>query len=605
VQKASDVPRETLLGRRNPEAVVDELELTVRSVLADADFGSRFNLQPTADVPRNAFVPLGVLQEKFAQQGRANALFVGGAPSDLQQRLQRRLTLDDWGLVLQDPRSRTDALFARFDRNHDGKLTGTEWFRRAGGERRYLFAAAIANAIRHKQDDVLEHSEVEAYYRTYHAYLNLESRQLLLEPFVEQAALAAASETDLRAAPTLVYLANTIAEGKASVPYSLVAALDPTESPPLGPFLPDGVKRLADDQIVLVKWPDSPLPARAGDDVTLTYFPPEQHGPFTEVTHSFRCAGSIPLPGSGPNPVALARTAADPDLTPEFPGVTDRLDLRSWDPPFPFDNTRIKPGDENERFWDEYRTTPKAYLTLAAGQKLWASRFGRLTSVRLAPRSGDDLDASAKAFRESLLRHLSAEQGGLVFEPVKQNALAASTGGTDFSELFLYFSFFLIAAALLLVGLLIRLNLDRRASELGVLVAVGYRRSRLRTLLLGEGAVLTLTGALFGLGAAMAYAFLLVRFLGWLWPGGTLRSFLQPDYSVISLGIGFLASSLVSVLTIYAALHTLGKIAPSALLAGQTTTEGEPGMPARPRWSWWVATASLLAAVALLGVSVS
>ena len=56
--------------------------------------------------------------------------------------------------------------------------------------------------------------------------------------------------------------------------------------------------------------------------------------------------------------------------------------MRTWDPPFPLDLRRIRPADE--AYWDRYRATPKAFVTLAGGQALWQSRFGRLTSVRVA-----------------------------------------------------------------------------------------------------------------------------------------------------------------------------------------------------------------------------
>ena len=59
----------------------------------------------------------------------------------------------------------------------------------------------------------------------------------------------------------------------------------------------------------------------------------------------------------------------------------------------------------------------------------------------------------------------------------------------DFGLLFLGFSLFLIAAALVLVGLLVRLGLDRRASEIGLLLATGYRTRTVRRLLLAEGMI--------------------------------------------------------------------------------------------------------------------
>ena len=60
-------------------------------------------------------------------------------------------------------------------------------------------------------------------------------------------------------------------------------------------------------------------------------------------------------------------------------------------------------------------------------------------------------------------------------------------GSTDFSTYFLSFSFFLIAAALLLVGLLFRLNLDLRGREIGVLLATGWDFGRVRRLAAGRG----------------------------------------------------------------------------------------------------------------------
>src|SRR5207249_5665381 len=101
------------------------------------------------------------------------------------------------------------------------------------------------------------------YYRR-RGYVSLESRSLLIEPAVERTALEVAKEIGLPAAPTLVYLANSISDGKQSIPYSIVAALDPQLPPPLGPFLPASEKPLADDEILLAEWPQSPLAAMPG-----------------------------------------------------------------------------------------------------------------------------------------------------------------------------------------------------------------------------------------------------------------------------------------------------------------------------------------------------
>ena len=107
----------------------------------------------------------------------------------------------------------------------------------------------------------------------------------------------------------------------------------------------------------------------------LTYFSPVDQGKLEERTSGFIVKGVIPMTG----------VADDPDLTPEFPGITDKLTLDQWDPPFPYDNKRVTKDDED--FWRVHRTTPKAYVALATGEKLWGSRFGTWTSLRARSRN--------------------------------------------------------------------------------------------------------------------------------------------------------------------------------------------------------------------------
>jgi ABC-type antimicrobial peptide transport system permease subunit len=582
LQKPSAIPRETLLGRRDDKSVLDDWPLPVAKVLSADEPGDSFSLRPELEPPRTVFVPLAGVQKRLNLDRRCNAILVGGVHSPLVEPLRSHLQLADWGLVLRSPDTRVESLFQRLDKDQDGKLQPREW--------RDRLAASVVEAIHEGRNPTLTREEVENFYRKNRNYLSLESTQLLLEPFLADAALAAAKDTGLRAAPTLIYLANSIRVGDKEVPYSLVAALDPSLKPPLGPFLPHGVKQLADDEIVLADWQQSPLPKKKDEKVTLTYFPATHQGEQREESATFRLAGVIPLRG----------VAADPDITPTFPGITDQPKLETWK--LPFDLTR-RIGTDDEHYWRDYRTTPKAYVNLAAGKRLWASRFGRLTSVRLAEAKDKDLAESGTAFQKSLLDRLDPAQGGFVFNLIREQALTASSGGMNFAQLFLGFSFFLIAASLLLVGLLFRLNIDRRAEEIGLLMAVGYRRAAVRRLLLGEGGVLAATGAVAGTCLAMLYARLLLHLLAKLWPGETLQSFLRPHFEPMSLVLGAGGALLVSGLTIVWAVFSLGRVAPSALLAGQMPGEGEKLGRRRRRWSWWIAGASVVSGFVLLACS--
>ncbi len=559
IAKASDIPRETVFSRRGESETRGEVRIRVQWIYPDQNPAAGFSLQPSTTPLPPVYVRQEILQENLGLPGKVNAFLVeGGSVETLQNRLKDHLTLDDWGLVLHTPQSQTDALIRQYGR--DNKLSPREWPGHV--------AEAVAQAADTDGDKTLTRDELLAYFRR-RGYVSLESRQLLLEPAVERAALEVARDMRLEAGPTLVYLANTIGtpddDPERSIPYSVVAALDPNQPPPLGPFIAPGSEPLADDEILLADWPESPLKVKPGDKVVLTYYAPEQEGRLQERSNLFRVRGLVPLRG----------VAADPGLTPTFPGITDKLGLRDWDPPFPYDNRRIKKRDED--YWQRYRATPKAYVNLAIGRQMFGSRFGELTSIRLAPPVSPDkppnLEAIAQEFGKRLLAKLSPEQGGFVFEDVRARALAASTGASDFGLLFLGFSIFLIAAALVLVGLLVRLNLERRAGEVGLLLATGYRVGAVRRLLLVEGLILSLVGGALGLIGAVGYAALMLQLLAALWPSGQVGSFLALHVTWLSLVVGFVAALAVSALTIWWAVRLLNRVAPSALLAGVTVPE--------------------------------
>ncbi len=473
LQKPGTLPRETVLASKKVE--IEDWELVVAGVLAGDEPGNLFNLRPELEAPRNVVVALAALQERLELPGQVNALLAASEPDALKSALSEKLSLEDWGLTLHPPASRAQALFARI--RHGDRPTGRGKLPYPG-----VVARALASPTPRKPTE----KEIEQYFLRRHPYLALESKQLLLSPPVARAAQEAAEKSNLQSAPTLVYLCRLESGGQRIA--GVVAALSPDRPPPLGPFLPPSKKTLARDEIVLVTpdpaWKKSPS---VGDKVVLVFKPPESHGPAPDRTHAFRLAGYISLEGES--------VAADPWLTPDFPGITDKEDIGDWELPFDDPNwqQQTMQREYTDSFWDKYRATPRAYINLEEGQALWSSRFGDLTSIRLAP-SGPLTAASLKDAKErfttALKQSLKPAAGSFVFDDVKANALQASQGGMPFDWLFLGFSFFLILSALLLVGLLFRLNLDRRASEIGVLFAEGYPRATVRWLLLGEGGAL-------------------------------------------------------------------------------------------------------------------
>jgi len=579
VQKSDSIPRETLLGKRRRDDVLQTIDVKVRAIARDEGM-ARFTLRPTPEPAVSAFVPLAFLQEQLGTDGNVNAALLGAPTAGgvtWPQVLQERLTVADWGLTLSSPADRARALVKLLDsRNDDGVLKRLHWRGRAPEP-----LAKMANP-----DGTLFVQQIVAFYEKHRPYVLLQSGQMLLEPAVEDAARRAWEHVQTGAAnveplhESLIYLADSISDGNAAWPYAVIAAVPARD-------LPQGTTsriQLNDDEIVLVDWPKPGFNLQPGDPVTVTYYLPDDHNRLELKTVKLRLAGRIPLEGA----------ADDPDWTPPFPGVTDKLSIAGWEtPPFPYNAKRVRQSDEE--YWKRYRTTPKAYVSLATGQKLWPSRFGKITSIRVP--AGHEA-----VFRTALLMHLEPERGGFVVRNVREQALGATGGSTDFGVLFLAFSFFLIAAALLLVGLLVRLNIDRRAAEIGLLLATGWSHRQVRWLLLAEGGMLALTGALVGLFAALAYAAALLRLLATQWPAGTDLAFLRLHTTPASFAIGYAASVLVSLLTLVWATRVLAKLAPRSLLAGETS--GAAGQRHAGKLSRGVLFAALVGAAGSLSAGV-
>src|SRR5262249_22916867 len=184
----------------------------------------------------------------------------------------------------------------------------------------------------------------------------------------------------------------------------------------------------------------------------------------------------------------------DRSWLPDFPGLADVGNCREWAPGTPIDTDRIRPKDED--YWNKYRGTPKAFVTLSAGQRLWSNRFGNLTAVRYPAETRVELE---------LRQTLDPASLGLFFTPVRLHAQQGSEQSLDFGQLFIGFSFFLIVAALLLTAMLYVFNLENRQEEAGLLRALGFRARRVQLILMLEACLLAILGTLVGAATGIVY----------------------------------------------------------------------------------------------------
>jgi ABC-type antimicrobial peptide transport system permease subunit len=389
--------------------------------------------------------------------------------------------------------------------------------------------------------------------------LLLESDSALMDEPLSNKARDVAASAKLQTADVYSYLANTMRVGDRQVPYSLVTAIAPES---FASLLPPNAKPDA-SSIVINDWTARELSAKVGDEISLEYYLWEEQGTLVTKSANFRVIAIAPMQG----------LAADRDLVPDYPGISGAESLSDWDPPFPVDLKRVRQQDED--YWHDFRTTPKAFIPLEAGQKLWASRYGNRTSIRLTPAAGGDL-ASVRANYEQALRNtLDPLQSGLSIHFVREQALQAARGATDFGEYFTYFSFFLVVSALLLTVLFFKLGIEQRLREIGLLRAVGFSMAQIRSLFLREGILLAVIGSVLGIAGAIAYGWLMMFGLRTWWVGAVGTTLLRLHIAPLSLLIGAFGIVIVAAICVWWVLRSLTKTSPRRLMAGQLSVENQ------------------------------
>ena len=387
--------------------------------------------------------------------------------------------------------------------------------------------------------------------------ISLESNSKLINDYVADAAAEAAKMQSLSSSPISSYLANSINSGERSIPYSLVTGLF-GERMTIEAAVP--LTSLKHPPIFLNEWAAKDLNAQIKDIISLEYYVWLDNGRLETKKADFQLAAVVPIVGF----------AADRDLVPEYPGITESEDMSAWDPPFPIDLGRVRKEDED--YWHQYRTTPKAFIPLPIAQQLWQTRFGNLTSMRIEAGTNQQLAPEIlKGYEESLRSKLDPALMGFQIVPVRDQGQAASRGATDFGEYFLYFSFFLVVAALMLTTLFFKLGIEQRAREIGTLQAIGFSDGRIRRLFLVEGTLLAGIGSLLGLAGAIAYAALLMYGLRTWWVDAVGTTDLRLHVSPLWLVVGAVAGVLAAVVCIYFTLRRLGRSSTRSLLAGSIT----------------------------------
>ena len=551
VEKPSAVPLSSLHGRRDD--VGSTLRLGIDRVLDAAALGE-FSFRPQQGLARSVFVSLERLQDELEQDGRVNTLLLG----------------------------------------HDsGAGSGEEEVGPEDAARQAAAEAAVRAGA--TLDDLgLRVRSIPA-----HDTVAVESAAGLLTDATVTAIEQVAVALGLRAEPVLSYLANRISSGDRITPYSVVTARD--LSMVGGVSVVSGAQASSDSgepaPVILNQWTAEDLGVEPGARLTIEYYLWADEGRLTTHEADLQVTGVVPIAGA----------ADDPDLTPDYPGITEATNVIDWDPPFPVDLDLIRPVDET--YWDDHRTTPKAFIPLAAGQRMWASRWGQVTSVRLYAAQDEDLAATRDRVAAALRGALDPLALGLVVYPARSLALEASAGVTDFGLYFIYFSFFLVVSALLLASLFFRLGVEQRLRELGLLRATGYPAPAIRRVFLAEAGILSMIGSTLGVIGAVLYAELIMLGLRTWWVDAVGTTRLTLDVPAAMLAAGAAGGVLAALGSIAWTLRALAPASPRSLLTGAVAEVtgvarvAAPAAHAGGSRAWRIGAALIGVGVVLVGVS--
>ncbi|MBD3183640.1 FtsX-like permease family protein [Candidatus Poribacteria bacterium] len=404
--------------------------------------------------------------------------------------------------------------------------------------------------------------------------IEIRTPRIFLEPAIANTAVEKIPDSTR----ILTYFVNQIKHEQRTVPYSVVTALNP---------IPEQYSNIKDDEVIINRWLADDLKARTADMIEMTYFTFGPMRKLEERTASFKVHDVASMDSS----------LMDPELMPDFPGLHSVNNCRDWEPGIPVDLDHIK--DEDEDYWDEYKGTPKVFLTLQAGQSIWGNRFGDLTALRYPSDMYSITDIETK-----LKQNLEPAAFGMLFQDVRERAITASSRSIDFGQLFLSLSFFLIASALILTGLLFVFGVQLRTEESGTLLSLGFLRGQVQRLLLAEGAVISVAGTLLGLIISIFYTRIVLIALSTVWRGAVGNTSFYYHATPQTFIVGILASIIASLLTIWIASRRQFKRNIRELLSGIPETQGKAGTK-RSSFTLWIALVSGISALVIIIAALS
>lgn len=360
--------------------------------------------------------------------------------------------------------------------------------------------------------------------------------------FIDTVVQHVATRADLPYEEMITYLVNDISANGGHTPYSFASAVSPAIS---------GTD-LNENEVILNRWTADDLGARTGDSVVLAYY---EIGPMRrlyETSQKFKVKEII-----GNN------ARVDSSLMPKFPGLSEAGNCSDWDAGVPIDLKRIR--DKDEKYWDDYRGTPKLLLSLDKGQRIWKNPFGSVTTMRF-----QELLTPKDTLTSILLRNIKPSDIGFQVVHVRGDGMSAADNAVNFTGLFLGMSFFVIAAGLLLTVLIYSLHFNRRSSETALLSGLGLSRNSIVGMRIAETLLVILSGSIAGALLGILYNYALIAGINTIWHDMVRMDMLTVHVKQGTLLSGALTSILIAIIPVYAVTISKLRQPVTAVIKGQS-----------------------------------
>jgi ABC-type lipoprotein release transport system permease subunit len=385
--------------------------------------------------------------------------------------------------------------------------------------------------------------------------------------FIDQVQVDEINKLSLPSFPVLTYLANSFTNGEKITPYSFISALDPS--------LYNGVP--VGNGIVINTWMAADLDAREGDTISVSWYSPDPMNRLMEVKMDFVVS----------RVVEMENIWADSLLMPEFPGIAGSKSCTDWDAGASINLDLIR--DKDEKYWNRFGGTPKAFINYEKGRELWGNNFGPVTSIRF--RSDVKKDEILTRFSG----YIDPDKSGFTITDLPSESAKAANESVDFSTLFLSLGFFIILSALILLILVISTFFESKKEHVNTLFSLGFTNRQIEKILMYETGITALAGAILGAFAGGLFNNLIIKALNSVWQGAVQTNTLVSYFDPLSLITGFA----VTIALIFAIL----KIKSSRFL--KYLNKPETGKTTRPSVKKNLLSSVILIVMSLLIIALS